>query len=224
MRAKKACFYQIKYPINFTNIYSKRIYYSLKSFEDTGWRVDNLDSLRFKLECPKSYNRYADFRKHVLTPAFEEINGESDISFKYEELKTKRKVTGIKFYVKTNKPKISNKDSIKFPVETAEEEVSATLIESKEKNPIKKIMTIMSDSKITALEANKIYDSSKKNLEIIKKVYDDGKNKDIPNFTGWMISMVKPGVYIEPKKNYAKGSFNDYEQRAYDFDELEKNY
>ena len=90
-------------------------------------------------------------------------------------------------------------------------------------------MAIMSDNKITVLEAKKIYDSSKKNFEIIKKVYDYGKNKEIPNFIGWMISMVKPGVYMEPKKNYVKGGFNNCEQRIYDgsdggmnFDELEK--
>lgn len=224
LSAKKACFYQIKYPINFTNIYSKRIYYYLKSFEDTGWRVDNLDSLRSKLECPKSYNRYADFRKHVLTPAFEEINGESDILFKYEELKTKRKVTGIKFYVKTNKPKISNKNSIKFPVETAEEEVSATLIEPEEENSIKKIMFIMQDSNITTLEAKKIIDTANGDIDIIKEKYGIvSQMKKVGSVVATMIDAIK-NDYQAPKGkvNGANGSFNDYEQRAYDFDELEK--
>ncbi|HEY5588786.1 MAG TPA: replication initiation protein, partial [Candidatus Paceibacterota bacterium] len=138
----------------------------------------------------------------------------------FEEIKTGRKVTSLKFYIHSNK---SKEDKTIAPlVPMAENEVSATLTEMEEESPIKKIMAIMYDSNITAIEAKKIYDSSKNNFETIKKVYDYGKNKDIPNFIGWMISMVKPGVYIESKKNYAKGSFNDYEQRAYDFDALEK--
>jgi len=222
LSAKKACFYQIKYPINFTNIYSKRIYYYLKSFEDTGWRIDNLDSLRAKLECPKSYNRFADFRKHVLTPAFEEINGESDISFEYEELKTKRKVTGIKFYVKTNKPKISNKDSIKFPDQTADEEVSATLIEPEKENSIKRIIDIMSDSKITTLEAKKLLDTANGNIEIIKEKYSQAqKVTKIDSVVGWMLKAIKEN-YQAPKEKSKIGNFNNYEQREYDFDKLEK--
>jgi plasmid replication initiation protein len=223
LSAKQACFYQIKYSLNFKSIYSQRIYYYLKRFEDTGFRIDNLDELRTKLNCPKSYNIFSNFRLYVLDPAFEEINDNSDISFKYEEIKNKGKITSIKFYIKSNK-----EDKTIAPLApTAKNEVSAT-IEEPEKET-QKVMSIMSDSKITALEAKKIYDSSKKNIETIKKVYDDGKNKDIPNFIGWMISMVKPGVYIEPKKNYAKGAFNNYEQRKYDgsdgkmsIDEMEK--
>ena len=217
LNAKKACFYQLKYSLNFHNIYSKRMYYYLKSFEnsngnDTGWRIDNLDELRSKLECPKSYNVYYEFKRLALNPAYEEINGNSDIQFEYEEIKTKKKVTQLKFTIKKNK----------FPQLLAvKDEVAATVTEFEEETPIRKIIEIMSDSKITVLEAKKIYDSSKKDLQIIKKVYDDGKNKDIPNFIGWMISMVKPGTYIEPKKNYAKGVFNNYEQRTYDFDKLE---
>jgi len=174
--------------------------------------------LRTKLDCPKTYDIYYQFKRYVLKIAYDEINGNSDISFEYKENKIKGKVTSLKFYIKSNK-KIEQATPV-FP--TSEDEVSATLIEPEEETPIKKVVSIMSNSKITALEAKKIYDSSKRNLEIIKIVYDDGKNKDIPNFIGWMISMVKPGVYIEPKKNYAKGSFNDYEQREYDYDKLER--
>jgi len=129
-------------------------------------------------------------------------------------------VTGIKFYVKTNKPKISNKVSSKFA--DAASEVSATIMEPQENNSLKKVMNIISEHNITKLEAKKIYDSSKGNLDIIYKVYQDKRDKQAEGIVGLMISLVKPGVYIEPKKNCAKGSFNDYEQREYDFDELEK--
>ncbi|MCB2362203.1 replication initiation protein [Clostridium estertheticum] len=239
LNAKKACFYQIKYPINFNNIYSKRIYYYLKSFEDTGWRIDNLDILRDKLECPKSYNIFYEFKRSVLKPAYEEINGNSDIDFKYEVIKTKGKVTAIKFYVKTNKPKISKSSKLAATPEIAatvteseEEDVLpnivgyapeiATTLKPGENNNIKKVMALMKEHDITPLEAKKIYDSSKKNFNIIYKVYQDKKHTQTRSgIVGLMIKLVAPGVYMEPK-NSSKGSFNDYEQRCYDFDELEK--
>ena len=37
-----------------------------------------------------------------------------------------------------------------------------------------------------------------------------------------MIKMVKPGEFIEPKKNTTKTKFNNFNGRDYDYDELEK--
>ncbi|MBU3102381.1 MULTISPECIES: replication initiation protein [Clostridium] len=65
--------------------------------------MDNLDELRSKLECHKSYNVYYEFKRLALNPAYEEINGNSDIQFEYEEIKTKKKVTQLKFTIKKNK-------------------------------------------------------------------------------------------------------------------------
>jgi plasmid replication initiation protein len=217
LSAKKTCFYQIKYPINFTNIYSKRIYYYLKSFENTGWRVDNLDILRAKLECPKSYNRFADFRKHVLTPAFEEINGDSDISFEYMELKTKRKVTGIKFYIKSSKLNTKAIDEVCATTDskcTNEEEKCVTEL-------ISEVKTIFKEN-ITGLEAKFILNNAKNNIHIIKQKYALSQNiNKIDNIVGWIIKAIKED-YQSPKGKEKGGSFNDYEQRSYDFDDLEK--
>ena len=81
----------------------------------------------------------------------------------------------------------------------------------------------MKQHDITALEAKKIYDSSNGDIDLIYKVYQDKKNTQITGgIVGLMISLVKPGVYAEPKKSCSKGGFNDYEQRVYDFDDLER--
>ena len=210
--------------------YSPRIYEILKcnEFKKQGYIEIEINDLKKILNSDNVYPRYYDFKRRVIEQSQKELKKMSDINFEFEEIRLGRKITSLKIYIHTDKSLDKAKEPTFLP--TAENEVSATIEEPEKETPIKKVMSIMSDSKITALEAKKIYDSSKKNLETIKKVYDDGKNKDIPNFIGWMISMVKPGVYIEPKKNYAKGAFNNYEQRAYDgsdggmdFDELEKN-
>ena len=108
LNAKKTSYYQMKYRFDFHNIYSKKIYYKLRCCENrdkegNGWEVDNLDELRDELGCPKTYERYADFKRFVLKPAYEEINGDSDISFEVEEIKIKSKVTSLKFHIKSNK-------------------------------------------------------------------------------------------------------------------------
>lgn len=94
-------------PLNFHNIYSKKIYYYLKSCESgdknvTICKINSLDELRDKFGCFKTYKRYSDFKRSVLKPACEEINRDSDISFKFEEIKIKSKVTSLKFYIKYN--------------------------------------------------------------------------------------------------------------------------
>jgi len=214
--------YKLANILSMKSKYSPRIYEILKcnEFKKQGYIEIEMDDLRKLLNADVIYPLYADFKRKIIIQTQKELKKISDISFDFEEIKTGRKVTSLKFYIHSNK---SKEDKTIAPlVPMAENEVSATLTEMEEESPIKKIMAIMYDSNITAIEAKKIYDSSKNNFETIKKVYDYGKNKDIPNFIGWMISMVKPGVYIESKKNYAKGSFNDYEQRAYDFDALEK--
>ena len=220
--AKKACFYQLKYSLNFHNIYSKRMYYYLKSFENsngngTGWRLDNLDELRYKLECPKSYDVYYEFKRMVLKPAYEEINGSSDISFEYEETKVKGKVTHLKFYIKANQ---SNKKAIDEVCATIKEE---TVEEEKKESisPINEVKAIFKED-ITSLEAKSILDTAKGDINIIKEKYALAQNVDkIGSVIGWMLRAIM-NDYQDPKGKNKTDSFNNYEQRAYDFDKLEK--
>lgn len=223
--AKKACFYQLKYSLNFHNIYSKRIYYYLKSFENsngnsTGWRIDNLNELRYKLECPKSYNVYYEFKRMVLNPAYEEINGSSDISFEYEETKIKGKVVSLKFYIKANK---LNKKGTKFIDEVCATTDDKYIYEEEKYSAkfINKVQAIFKES-VTGLEAKKLLDTAKGDIHIIKEKYEIAKvTSGIKGLMGWMLDAIK-GDYQPPKGKKKVGSFNDYEQRAYDFDILEK--
>ncbi|MBU3174423.1 replication initiation protein [Clostridium estertheticum] len=216
--AKQACFYQIKYSLNFKSIYSQRIYYYLKRFEDTGFRIDSLDELRTKLNCPKSYNLFSNFRLYVLDPAFREINDNSDISFKYEEIKKKGKITSIKFYIrksnKVNKKAIDEVCTTKEGKYTNKEEKCNT-------EPINAVRSILKED-ISGIEAKSILDTAKGDINIIKEKYEIvSQMKKVDSVVATMISAIKSN-YQAPKGKEKVGSFNDYEQRAYDFDELEK--
>lgn len=219
---KRACFYQIKYSLNFKSIYSQRLYYYLKIFENTGFRIDNLDELKKKLVCPSSYKNFADFKRFVMVPAYNDINGNSDINFEYEPIKTGRKVTTIKFYIKAN-IRVQNEIAVTQADAVAEAPQEETYIET-----IKSIIKSAIGKEITDKTANEFYKSAAKHkyygnepLALIKEVAQYSKTQDIKKgFVGWFKSTVS--TYERPIATHKVNTFNDYEQRQYDFGELEK--
>ena len=223
--------YQLANILTMKSKYSPRIYEILKcnEFRKQGYIEIELEELKKLLRTEGMYRQYQDFKRKVIMQAQKEIKKLTDISFEFEEIKTGRKVTSLKFYIKANNSKTANKPLM---LPTADNEISATVTELEEA-PLEKIsedmafgfknvQSIMNEHTISDREALAILTSSNGDFNVIKKVYDNGKNKEIPNFIGWMISMVKPGAYIEPKKNYGKDSFNNYDQRIYDYSDLER--
>jgi plasmid replication initiation protein len=205
LEVKKRIYYHIKYTLNFNCIYSKRFYYYLKSYEDTGWRVDNLNALREKLQCPSSYKKYSDFRRFALEPAYEEINGNSDINFEYEEVKEGKKVTGLKF-------------SIRSCCKNPELAIDSNDIPDLE---IKSVQDIFSEN-ITPLEARKILDTANGDISLVKEKYMISKTQSrIKNIVAWIITAIKDNYVIQETK-VANSTFNNFKGRDYDFIDLEK--
>jgi len=97
----------IKNIIPLKSVYSIRIYQFLRAElwncerNNKKYEVD-LDYLKEILMTPKSYDNFNLFKTYVLTPAFEQINEFTDISFTYELQKKGKKVIGIEFDIKTN--------------------------------------------------------------------------------------------------------------------------
>ena len=209
LEMKKRIYYRIEYPINFKSLYSKRIYYMLKSFEDTGWRIDKIDDLKYKLGCPESYKNYAIFKQKVLDMAFKEINKSGDIKFKYEPIKKGRKVISIKFIITSNKAKneiVATKEIIKKPLNDL----------------IKQVQAICYKHNITEHEASCILSDANNNIGLIKKRYNYLiTQKKVDNVVGYMRSIIV--TYDKAQNNIKIDNFNNYEQREYDFDKLEKN-
>jgi len=117
--------YQLKNTIKLKSVYSVRIYELLKQYQAIGYREFDLQELRSVLGIPAgSLEPYANFRMKVLDIARRELTT-ADICFAYTPLKTKRKVTGIRFDIRPNidaikrskKPKsekVENNDSAVF--------------------------------------------------------------------------------------------------------------
>ncbi|MDF2505180.1 replication initiation protein [Clostridium sp.] len=206
--------YRLRNVLELKGKYSIRMYEILKSNEFKKVALIKVDELRKILKVNTgSYLVYQNFKNRIIIQAQKELCKKTDICFEFEEIKTSRKVTSLRFYIYSNKT-ISCNEEVSTTIDTEENE---------DKNEyIDKIKDVMYDHDITSLDAKKIYDSAKGDIEIILKVYNHFKNKKLENFIGTMISMVKPGVFQEPIYNAPKTTFNDYEQRKYDYNDLEK--
>lgn len=70
--------YEIKTILNLQSRYAKRIYLYCNAWRSTGLWIMKIDDLRKKLSCVEKYPNFADFKKRILDPAFEEINEKSE--------------------------------------------------------------------------------------------------------------------------------------------------
>ena len=92
--------------------YSIRMYEILKDWLELNSRYGNkaekiikVDELREILEIPKSYQYSSGIKLRILNKAKKELAEHTDIIFDYEEIKTGRKVTHLKFIIQPNPKK-----------------------------------------------------------------------------------------------------------------------
>lgn len=215
--------YQLANILSMKSKYSPRIYEILKCNEFKSQRYIEIEvnELRKLIKADIVYHKYNDFKRYIIERTQKELKKSSDISFDFEEIKTGRKVTSLKFYIHKNNSKIINEPTIL-------DEVSVTVSEDKKQDNfnleegIKNIVNMMKVHNINGSEAMKIYKSANGDLHHISRIYNHFKNKNADNFVALMIKMVKPGEFIEPKKSFNKTSFNNFTPRDYDYDELER--
>jgi len=142
------------------------------------------------------------------------LKKKTDIAFDFEEIKKKRKVVGIKLIVKSNTKATYEACFTLEGKSTNKEEKSST-------ESINAVKSMFKEN-ITGKEAEFILNTAKSDINIIKEKYALSQNvSKIDNIVGWMIKAIKEN-YTIPKDKAKVGSFNDYEQRDYDFNELER--
>ena len=211
--------YQLGNILTMKSKYSPRIYEILKcnEFKEQGYIEIEIDDLRKLLKTEGMYHQYQDLKRKVIIKTQKELKKLTDISFDFEEIKTGRKVTSLKIHIKANR------------TENKAAEEACTTIEGKYTNgeeklstePISTVKSIFKEN-ITGLDAKSILDAAKNDMDIIKEKYSLSQNiSKIDNIVGWIIKAIKED-YQPPKGKEKGGMFNNYEQRSYDFDELEK--
>ncbi len=197
--------YQLKNIMQFKSTYSFRLYELLKQYEKIGNRAITIDNLRAILDIDvKQYPKYANLKQKAINIAVKEINLKTDISFTFEEIKTGRKVTSIKFYIKKSN--------------NAKNEISVTREDPNQDININLVKSIIGN--INDIDAIKIFDIACGDIENIKDKYSIiSKFKNINNLTGAMIQAIREDWTSNPINN---NTFNNFDSRTYDYEELEK--
>lgn len=209
--------YKLANILSMKSKYSPRIYELLKcnQFKKQGYIDIDINDLRQLLKVENIYPRYYDFRRFILEGTQKELKKLTDISFDFEEMRTGRKITSIRFYIKSN---INDIDEVCSTIED-----KALTKENKELCRTKNEIKSMFNECITDLDVKKLIDTAKGDINIIKEKYNIAKkNGNIKNIVGWMLTAIKDDYKNLKGKSSNEGHFNDYEQRTYDFYDLEK--
>ncbi len=100
--------YKLENILSLANGYSIRLYEILKDWLEMNKRygkkaekIVSLEEFRETLEIPKGY-KYGNIKERILEKAKRDLAKKTDITFTYEEIKTGRKVTHIKFIITDN--------------------------------------------------------------------------------------------------------------------------
>lgn len=205
--------YQLGNILNMKSKYSPRIYEILKcnEFKKQGYIEIDIDELRKLLKADNIYPLYADFKRKILIQTQKELQKISDISFKFEEIKTGRKVTSIKFIIKQNK-KSNNEIAVTSAVAKGKQQSIEDIANIQ---LVKSIINNINDA-----GALTIFNIANGDIKKIKeKYFIISKFKTINNLTGAMIQAIKEDWTIKEINNR---TFNNFEAREYDYEELEK--
>ena len=221
--AKKRIYYDLKYTLNFKSFYSQRYYYYAKSFEDTGWRLDRIEDLIYKLECPNSYKNFANLKKNVLDKAYEEIN-KTDISIEFQPIKTGKKVTHMKTLIKPkNKNIIYCKElSVEYIISTIGGLINGEV-------DAKKILKILSEVDLVKFKYDSLLNYYNAKVDYIIKYHTN--HKELP-FIGCIINGIRDNWSPRKQEQFnlneniktrikPKG-FHNFEGRNYTDEEYEK--
>lgn len=197
--------YQLKNIMQFKSTYSFRLYELLKQYEKIKVRSITIDDFRCVLDIDdKQYPKYANLKQKVISVAVNEINSKTDLYIEYEEIKETRKITALKFYIKQNKS-LHNEITIELDGITEDDHI----------NIVKNII-----GNISFVEASKILNAANYDIEKVKEKHTIvSKLKNVNNLTGAMIQAIKEDWTTTKVIN---NTFNNFEERTYDYKELEK--
>ena len=208
--------------------YSCRIYELLKQYQSFGQRIFEVEQLRFLLGIKDTeYPLYANFKQRILKTAVTQISKVTDLYLELDDssYKLNKKVEKVKFKMvaqpvnyqgKENvndKPKIASKESEFHIVQDFKELIGLTISPLQIHKFIEKVAI--------AIKKYKLDTTYKQYIKEKKIVVDEyAKNHDIRSYLGVIIKAIDENWTLTYKKTV--GCFNNFEQRDYDYDNLEK--
>ncbi|MCB2299997.1 replication initiation protein [Clostridium tagluense] len=201
--------YQLRNIMQFKSTYSFRLYELFKQYEGIGHRILTVDGLRDSLNINKDqYPKYANLKQKVINVAVKEINLNTDLVIDYNEIKEVRKIVSIQFSIR-------KKD--KTQSEISETSLVPVFFNDRNMDLVRQVV----NQELTDLEVHRILDAANLDIEKIKEKYNIiSQFGKVNNLVGAMITALKENWITTNKRKVS--TFNDYEQREYNFDDLEK--
>ena len=211
--------------------YACRIYELLKQYQVFGQRVFEVEQLRFLLGIEDTeYPQYSNFKQRILKPAVMQINKVTDlyielddslykVNKKVEKVKFKMVKQSVKFQGREKMSLLDNHDTV--PSENSEYNVVKEFRELLGVTISPKQIDKLVEKTSISIKKNQLKVSIRQYIKEKKLVIDEyGKKNEIKSYLGAMMRAIEGNWTLTYKET--KGSFNDYEQRNYDFDDLEK--
>ncbi len=100
--------------LSLPSTYSQRIFEILKSWENTQEYIININELHDILLVPPSLRTdFTNFRRRVLEKSYKDINEKTTFKYEWDAIKTKNKVTAIKFIFSQKNRMVFQKTTIK---------------------------------------------------------------------------------------------------------------
>ncbi|KGM99779.1 hypothetical protein Z969_10415 [Clostridium novyi A str. 4570] len=237
--------------LGMNNYYAQRLYDLLRLWSGTKSMINyTVDELKNLLMLEEQYTQYYDFKKRVIAPAIKELNKTGFFEIDFKEIKQGRKVVSIDFFVKdfdTRKYFDINKKSTKLPIK----EIDTKLFDGQKEVPVKQSYIDIDAIKEVAIDIEDTFyipeDNifNKATLRMFKLDFKDFDFKDSTLYNlfrdaealtiekddieGLMtvrsykyFKVVLSNLIEQQGASAHKNQFNDYPQREYNFDELEK--
>jgi len=211
--------YKLSNILNMKNKYSPRFYELMKAneFKKQGYIEIEICELRKILKADNIYPKYNDFKRFVVEKSQKELEKLSDISFEFEEKKTSRKVTSLKFIIRANEPTYSRPMAVSPSKESKGKDSKEKPLESK----LESIRSII-EEKISNAQLESLYKASNGDLNVISEKYEISKGQRTPinNIVGWLIKAIENDYKADPKMKI-NNSKKDFDEREYDYEDLE---
>ena len=212
MSAKQGAYYRIEYPLNLTKKYSKRLYYLLKDKEtfNGGVFVIAFDELRRMMKIPESYAN-GNVKREILDKPYEEINGNTDISFEYELIYERlpsgqQGISAVRFRVKRIK---RNRTVVEY--ETIEKNGESVVATEEEQEVIDILDCSLKEAKDILRTANANDRTHDQLIEILSYTL----KKQVENRVGYALTILKNG-YNEPTKLGGKQGGSSWNNKELD--------
>lgn len=212
MSAKQGAYYRIEYPLNLTKKYSKRLYYLLKNKENFngGTFIIPFNELRKMMKVPDSYAN-GNVKREILDRPYEEINGNTDISFEYELIYEKlpsgqRSIGAVRFKVK----KLRRNTTI-VEYETIENNGDSQVATAQEQE----IIDVFDCSIKEAQDILRTANANDRTHEQLFEILTYTLKKNVDNKVGYVLTILKNG-YNEPIKLSGKQTGSSWNNKDLD--------